>query len=330
VKFLIAGLGSIGRRHLRNLLALGETDIVLFRTHRSSLPDDELDGFPVETDLEAALEKHRPQAAIIANPTALHLEAAIPAARAGCHLLLEKPVSHSLEGLDELEAALREGGGQALVGYQFRYHPGLIKAAKLLRDGAIGRPLAVSCLWGEYLPDWHPWEDYRRSYSARAELGGGVILTLSHTFDYLAWLLGPVQAVWAFAGSLSDLELNVEDTAEIGLQFAKGALGSVQLNYHRRPPAHRFEISGTEGVMAWDNQDGALHMQAAGKNTWQEYQPPAGFQRNDLFQAQMSHFLEVARMEGEPACSLADGRRALELSLAALESAANGRLVRLG
>ena len=131
MKVLIAGLGSIGRRHLHNLLALGESDILLYRTGRGILPDDELAGFPVETDLAAALG-HRPQAVIVANPTALHMEVAIPAAERGCHLLIEKPLSHSLDGIEQLQKAVRGGGGQVLVGFQFRFHPGLQKIKQLI------------------------------------------------------------------------------------------------------------------------------------------------------------------------------------------------------
>ena len=109
MKFLIAGLGSIGRRHLRNLLALGEKDIILLRTFRSTLPESDLAGFPVETDLSAALD-HKPTAVIVANPTALHLDIAIPAAATGCHLLLEKPISHNLKGVEDLVAAAGAGG----------------------------------------------------------------------------------------------------------------------------------------------------------------------------------------------------------------------------
>src|SRR3990172_2488106 len=221
VKVLIAGLGSIGRRPLRNLLALGERDILLFRTHRSTLPDEDLAGFPVETELEATLAK-RPDAVIVANPTAHHLDVAIPAAQAGCHLLLEKPISHSLERVAALESAVQQGRGKVLVGFQFRFHPGLVQAARLLADGAIGRPLSARAVYGEYLPGMHPWEDYRQSYSARRDLGGGVILTLCHPLDTLRWLLGEVQSVWAFTGQLNDLELGVEDTAEIGLRFEIG------------------------------------------------------------------------------------------------------------
>jgi predicted dehydrogenase len=332
MKFLIAGLGSIGRRHIRNLWALGERDILLYRTHRSTLPEAEFAGLPVETDLEAALA-HRPEAAIIANPTALHLETAIPAARAGCHLFLEKPISHVTDRLDELEAALREGGGRCLVGFQFRFHPGLQQLARLLVDGAIGRPLAARAHWGEYLPGWHPWEDYRQSYSARRDLGGGVILTLCHPLDYLRWLLGEVKAAWAFAGRLGELDLEVEDTAEIGLSFCKGALGSVHLDYNQRPPAHTLEIIGTRGTLRWENTGGTVAVYrangGAAAGAWETFAPPEGFERNHLFLAEMAHFLEVARGAAQPACTLQDGRKALELALAARLSAQTGKRVEL-
>ncbi len=125
MKILIAGFGSIGRRHFRNLLALGERDIVFLRSQRSTLPDDEIADFPVETDIQAALA-HKPDAVIVSNPTALHLDVAIPAAEAGCHIFLEKPISHSMERVGELQAAVQRGGGQVLVGFQFRFHPGLL------------------------------------------------------------------------------------------------------------------------------------------------------------------------------------------------------------
>src|SRR6266498_4890985 len=129
MKFLIAGLGSIGRRHFRNLIALGEKDIVLLRTRKATLSDDELAGYPVETDLDEALSKHKPNAVIVANPTSMHLDVAIPAAQAGCHILLEKPVSYSLDRLDILQNAAHESGSKILVGFQFRYHPTLNKRA---------------------------------------------------------------------------------------------------------------------------------------------------------------------------------------------------------
>ena len=245
MKYLIAGLGSVGRRHMRNLLALGEKDIVLLRTRKATLPDDELAGYPVETDLREALKKHKPDAIIVANPTSLHLETAVPAAEAGCHILLEKPISGSTEGLSQLESAVQKSGSKVLVAFQFRFHPGLMRAKQLISNGEIGRIISAHVHFGEYLPAWHPWEDYRQGYAARADLGGGVVLTQCHSLDYLPWLVGKVKSVWGFTGKISDLEVDVEDTAEIGLRFESGALGNLHLDFNQQPPAHRFEIIGT-------------------------------------------------------------------------------------
>lgn len=340
MKILIAGLGSIGRRHFRNLISLGETNLVLLRTRKATLPDDELAGYPVETNLRDALEIHKPEAVVVANPTALHLDVAIPAAKAGCHILLEKPVSHSLGGLDTLQKIVEKSGSKILVGFQFRYHPTLNKARELIQSGALGQALTVHAHWGEYLPNWHPWEDYRQSYAARADLGGGVIGTLTHPLDYLRYLLGDIEALWSFNGHLSPLELDVEDVSEIGLKFATGALGGVHVNYVQRPPVHRLEIVGTNGTLRWDNADGILHFYklpaAFGSYTdnppapvIETFAPPDGFERNQLFVAQTRHFLETARGESEPVCSLADGIMALRLALAAKESQQTGQIVKM-
>lgn len=330
MKILIAGLGSVGRRHLRNLLKLGEGDIILYRTHRATLPEDELAAFPTETNLKTALA-HHPDAVIICNPTAMHLEVAVPAAEAGCHLLLEKPVSNNLANTDRLAQALSRSGARALIGFQFRFHPTLRKAAELIRDGLIGKLLSVRAHWGEYLPGFHPWEDYRKSYAARTDLGGGVILTLCHPLDYLGWLIGETRALWAFTDKVSGLELDVEDTAEIGLHFTSGALGSLHLDYTQRPASHKLEVIGEKGTLRWDNTDGKLSIYQAETESigWQEYLPPVGFERNNLFLDEMRHFLAVCRNEEKSVCDYQEGLRSLRWAMAAHTSAKEKRLVEL-
>jgi len=330
VKFLIAGFGSIGRRHFRNLHALGERDFLFLRSKQSTLSDDEISDFPVETDIQAALA-HKPDAVIVSNPTSLHLEVAIPAAEAGCDLLLEKPISHSMERVDDLQAAVEQGGGQVLVGFQFRYHPLLRQAAQLLADEAIGRPLSVLVNWGEYLPSWHPWEDYRKGFSARNDLGGGVILTLTtHPLDYLRWLMGEVEALWAFSTPVNELQIDVEAVAEIGLRFASGAIGSIHLSYMQRPYTHQIEITGTQGTLQVDIKGNMLRVYRVSSGDWEIYATPEGFERNTMFVDQMAHLLAVMRAKEQPICSLEDGIWAQKLAMAAHESVRSGRVVSWG
>ena len=333
MKFLIAGLGSIGRRHLRSLLTLGERDILLYRTHQSTLPEDELSGFPVEIDLQAALA-HKPDAVIVSNPTALHLDVAILAAEEGCHLFLEKPVSHTVEGIDQLKAVVQHNQVKAFVGFQFRFHPGLKQVSRHLAEGLIGNPVSVRAHWGEYLPAWHPWEDYRQGYSARPDLGGGVVLTLCHPLDYLRWLFGEVQVLWAFTGNQGELGLQVEDTAEIGLRFANGVLGSVHLDYIQRPPAHWLEIIGTRGTIRWDYyKSSVVYSQLPDVSEPQSTESAqlTALQiseiRNQMFLDEMRHFLGVLRDKEQPVCNLEDGVRSLELVLAIHSSARQGKIV---
>ena len=324
MKWLIVGLGSIGRRHLNNLVALGQGDIILFRTHRSTLPDDELVAYPVETSLEAALA-HKPDAVIITNPTGLHLDAAIPAAQAGCHLLLEKPVSDKLDQrVNMLQRTVDQAGVATLVGFQFRFHPVLEKLKASLAAGVIGRLLNFRAHWGEYLPGWHPWEDYRQSYAARRELGGGVVNTLCHPLDYVRWLFGEVHSLYALTDQVSDLALDVEDLAEITLTFESGLVGSVHLDYFQQPPAHWLEINGTQGHIRWDNGTGIARVYTAHDDRWVRFEPPVGFKRNALFLAEMRHFLSVINGEAPSRCSLEDGIKSLVLTTAVHESARMG------
>ena len=326
MKTLIAGYGSIGRRHLNNLRALGETDFVLLRSNRSTLPDDDIHGVPVETNLKAALT-HKPDAVIISNPTALHLEVAIPAAQAGCAILMEKPVSHNMERVSELTAALQSGGGRMLVGFQFRFHPGLRQIKAWLDQELIGKVTACRVHWGEYLPGWHPWEDYRKGYSARADLGGGVVHTLSHPLDYQRWFFGEVAELWAFTSSQGGLEMDVEDTAEIGLRFDSGVLGSTHLDYVQRPSEHGLKITGSKGTIEWQNDSGLARLYEAETKTWRQHDLPAGFERNQLFLDEMRHFMEVAQGKADPVCTLEDGLAALKLAEAVYDSDKSGKLI---
>ncbi len=328
MKYLIAGYGSIGRRHFQNLKTLGQKDILFYRSGKGQFDNDELDGFIVEQDIQTALS-HKPDAVIVSNPTSLHLDVAIQAAQLGCHILLEKPISHNMDGIDALQAAIAQSGGRVLVGFQLRYHPGLLKVAELIQSGQLGDPLFGRAHWGEYLPNWHPYEDYRKGYSARSDLGGGVVLTLSHPFDYLSWLLGPVENVSASTQKSSELEISVEDEVDAILQHASGAKISAHLDYLQKEPSHSLEIVLSKGMLRWDATTASIDVYRSANNEWESLQLAENFERNDLFLDLMRHFMDVVENGAEPSCSLEDGIRALKIALAVHESANQGKVIAL-
>lgn len=321
-EILIAGLGSAGRRHLANLRALGWRDVRCYRTGLATLPAIASDLAVTDHDLDTALAR-RPVAVIVSNPSACHLPIALAAARAGAHLLIEKPLSHDLADVAELERVVAARGVTVLMGFQFRFNPGVRQLRTWIRDGAIGAVVSAQVHWGEYLPDMHPWEDYRTGYAARPELGGGVLLTLCHPFDYLRWLIGEIDEVRAVESRRDQLGLTVETCVDVTLRFACGASGHVHLNFVQRPPAHHVTIVGTEGTVVWDQTDHVARLFTGASQQWEIVPPPSGFDRNVMFLEEMRHFLASLRDDDTPICTLADGRTALEVVLAAKRSLAS-------
>jgi predicted dehydrogenase len=316
---LMVGLGSIGRRHLRNLRALGEHSIICYRSGRGSLCEKDFVGVVNEEDLKRAL-RHQPDIAVISNPTAIHMETAIECARSGCHLFIEKPLSSSLEGCDELMSIVRENQIITMIGCQFRFHPLLSSLKNQLDNGKIGRVAGARAEWGEYLPDWHPWEDYRQSYSARRDLGGGVTLTLIHPFDYLYWFFGPVIQTKAMSSKIPSLRTDVEDDyAEITLRHRSGAISQIHIDYLQKPPVHTLMVWGEKGRAMWNYHAGSLvWVDPTGAESREAV--PRGFERNDLFLKELKHFLDCVDGCRDTRIPLEDGIEVLKIASEALKS----------
>lgn len=320
-RLLIVGCGSIGRRHIQNLRALGVADIVAFDPRADRRCAAAAD-FAVETvdALEAAWERE-PEAVLVSAPTSLHVPLALEAALRRCHLFVEKPLSHSWEGVEHLVEIVRQQKLTTLVGCNLRFHPGLITMKKLLEDQAIGRVLAARVEVGQYLPDWHPQEDYRASYSARRALGGGVILDAIHELDYIRWLLGEVDGVSCFAAKLSALEIDTEDMAALLLRFQSGALGEIHLDYVQRAYRRTCQLIGEHGTIHWDYSAGQVRWYSSRSGTWRLFVDPDGWQANQMYVDEMAHYLRCLDGAETPALDANDGARVLQIALAAKRSA---------
>ena len=328
--FLVIGCGSIGKRHIANLIALKAGEIVAFDV-REDRREEVKSKFGVNTvdNLNDAW-KLDPRIALIAVSTNLHVSYAIEAAKRGCHLFIEKPLSDCMEGVDELLEIVARKGLITLVGCNMRFHPGLMTVKRLLGEKAIGRVVTARAEFGKYLPDWHPWEDYRNGYSAQGKLGGGVILDAIHEIDYIRWMIGEVEAVSCFAGKLSRLEIDTEDTAAIILSFNDGTIGEIHLDYVQRTLSRGCQIVGDEGTIRWDFNPGGVDWYSAKGGTWQVLPPPTDWNPNQMYVDEMIHFLRCVDGEEKPALDVNEGARVLQIALAAKLSAETRKFVGIG
>lgn len=331
MRALIVGLGSIGRRHLANL-RLVEPAAHITIWHQHSKPQDAAGAqFPADSvvySLEDALDTGS-DVALITNPASLHIETGLALAEQGVHLFIEKPLSNSLDGVDELLDSCRRRSLVLMVGYNFRFYRPLQIMREALIEGQIGRLIALRAEVGQYLPDWRSDSDYRQSVSARHDLGGGAVLELSHELDYVRWLAGEIKTVSAQVGRLSDLEIDVEDTAEIILQFSNGAIGSIHLDMIQRLATRTCRIIGTEGTLTWDWFSHRVRLFSAATAEWSDLHPANVIGRNEMYVAELRHFLDRVRGNETPIVSGYDGRRVLEVALAAKQSSLEHRVVEL-
>lgn len=327
LKVLVVGTGSIGTRHIKNLLALktsvsaysyrGERGKGLSKKH----------GIRFFPSLESAFDSE-PDAVIISNRTDQHMETAIAAAERGIHIYLEKPLSNNMNGIDDLKR-LRELKSLVIeVGCMMRFHPGLRSIKELLEKNGIGKPYFARACVGQYLPDWRPEQDYHHSYSAKSDQGGGVLFDLIHELDYLYWWFGPVSDVSAFLDHVSDLEIETEDVAQVLLRFGNGLVAQVEMDYLRPFYRRDCEVVGSKGILSWDYNSGKVTLKTKEASDAQVFDQPASFERNTMFVDHMKHFLNRIKNGGNPAVGLEDGINVLKVTLAAHKASENRRAFR--
>lgn len=314
---LVIGCGSIGRRHARNLAGIGVADLLLFdpNVERARQAANESRGRAVD-DLPEALAAER-GVALVCSPPALHEEQVAQALKGGWDVFVEKPVTPSAARADALARLAAEREAVTLVGFNFRFEPGLLEVERLLRAGSLGAPLAVRGIVGQYLPDWHPWEDYRHGYSARRELGGGVLLDNSHEIDTLVWLFGDPVSVWCQARTTGTLDIDSEDVAQLSLAFADGPLAQLQLDYLQRAPRRELEIACSGGTIRWLYDQRRLDVYFEGEWTSTALRED----HNLTYVDELEHLLTSVSTRARTRCTLAEGARSLRVVEGAKRSA---------
>lgn len=290
MKILFIGMGSIGTRHYNCLKKYKEQHNLEFISYKTNLNKDNKnkeEDIQYFDTLESALLQE-PDCAVISNPTSIHIETAIKCANIGLHMFIEKPLSNTLTEVDKLIEIVKEKNLITLMGCNLRYHPILIDIKNIITSMDLGKGYDFNICAGSYLPDWRPWQDYTKSYSAKKSLGGGVLLDLIHEIDYTYWLFGEFIEVKSLVEKISDLDIETEDCAKI-LVKTKKSLGTISLNYYRRNPERKIYINFEKGSIIADLVKNELIIENVNGITTKKYE----VDRNYTYEKQMEHFLEA-------------------------------------
>ena len=330
-RLLIVSHGSIGKLHLRLARELlPNADIRVLRHQEcASIPERANGCF---SNLDQAID-FAPQVAVIASPATFHMSTAQSLARAGVHLLVEKPLSASLDGVPQLLETCREQGTVLLTGYNLRFLPSLQRYRDLLNENVIGRVLSVRCEIGQYLPSWRPDTDYRQGVSARRELGGGVLFELSHELDYLRWIFGDVEWVKAAISRQSSLEIDVEDSAHLILGFVRTAdghqlIGTVNMDFIRHDTTRLCTAIGEHGSLRWNGLTRVVEQFEAGAKEWRELFRHQ-HHHDDSYLAEWQHFLDCISEQKTPLNTGEDGLKVLQIIDAARQASESGDQIQL-
>ena len=331
MKVLIVGCGSIGERHLKNLLALGVSEVSVWDPDTARLNAIQAAyGVLVHNSLTDALE-YQPVLSLICTPNHLHVPLALQLAEAGSHLFIEKPLADGLEDVARLVELVEHRGLVCLVGCNMRFHPGTASIQRQLVAGTIGRVLSIRAHYGHYLPNWRSGQDYRTLYSASADQGGGIILDAIHEIDYVRWLVGEIASVVCNARKVSDLEIDVEDTADILLQFTGGCLGSIHIDYLDRVKRRSLEVVGSDGTLLWHSTGKAPEEVVLEHHIDNETRSVEQFtvDPNEPYVAEIQHLLECVKGVAKPLLGIRDAWTDLAIALAARESSIRHQQVSL-
>lgn len=258
-----------------------------------------------------------PDCAIVANAAIAHVDAleALPTARVAT--LVEKPVGAGSDDLLRLQALIDRPLAPVLVGYVLAFHPLVQTMIQLISDGAIGRPLLFRAVAGQHLRLWRAVDDYRQSVSARRDLGGGVVLELSHEIEAALRVMGPterVEAQGAITGVASD---EVEDLANLMIQHPSGGLSALSLNMIETQTRRVWTTVGSAGTVEVDLVTGLLSLSSEDHHEQIPIAP--GFSFHDLYRAELLELATLSVMGGSPTVTLEDGINVLATCVQATE-----------
>ena len=322
-KILVIGCGSIGQRHIEVLIKLGENNIAALRTYkgyRKELNKKIKDNVIVFTN-EIDAFKWKPTHVIISNPTKLHAEYIKKFLDTDINIFVEKPILSDLKDIEKFNIDLKKIAlAKGTVGYDLRFFSITERIKEIIQNNIYGNVISANINVGHYLPFWHTDEDYRKSYTARYDLGGGVLRTLSHEIDLSRHFFGNTRKVFAKVEKLSSLEIDVDDTVDIIMETDLCRRVTIHLDYLNPKLERNGKIQFENGILSYNYISGILNFtDYIHKETEKIYEIKENY--NEPYTKQMKHFLLG---NSKVACSLIEGIKIMETIFLCEESSKKG------
>ena len=325
-KILVIGYGSIGKRHVKNLLKNSKYEILILTKRK--INDSKETRVKYYNSLTNVL-KEKPEIAFITNETSFHIQTAIKLAKKNIHLFIEKPLSNSNKNIQKLQEIVNKNKLITQMGCNWRFHPCIKKIKGIIEKNEIGKIYSVQVESNSYLPDWHPYEDYRKGYAAKKQLGGGILLTCIHELDFLYWYFGKVDEVFSVTKKQSQLEVNADDISIMVLKFKKNILGEIHLDYFQRPDFKRCKIISSKGTLYWDSSINEVKFYSNSKKKWIKKIELKKYEKNQMYVDEILHFLKSVKNKKKTINPLNDGVKTLRISLAAKKSSVQKKMLKI-
>ena len=317
MKVIIVGVGSIGTRHLRNLVELGH-EVYAVDINEDRLKAVSGDAKSVFSSLDEAL-KTKPDIAFICTFSNNHIAPALECAKAGCHLFIEKPLSFDLEGIDELIQIVKENDLITMVGCNMRFHPAISHIHNVLKNNPeYGRPLWADLEFGYYLP--FDKKDYESSYKANRSMGGNLIYDDIHELDYACWFFGEPLKVISTKGILSDLKIDTEDYVEMMIKFRSGVTCSVHMDYLQHGYSRRCKIVCEKATISWDFTSGKIGMITVEEAQWSWHDMKFELKYDQMYMDEVKYFIDSVTAGKQTFNTIEQSIPVLKLALAANKS----------
>ncbi|MDC0649531.1 Gfo/Idh/MocA family oxidoreductase [Candidatus Puniceispirillum sp.] len=324
----IIGLGSIGRRHAKVLKQKGVEKIigVDVRDDRIAQAKEETEISHFSKSFTEVFANHQVSTVFITLPTAYHTEIIRESVLNNCNVFIEKPIAAVSDGLDEIHQDIKARNLNSHVAYCYRFAPSVERLKQIVDSKLLGKVFSARLHISTYLPDWHPWEDYRDFYMAKMDQGGGARLDESHGIDLLRWLFGEVSSVFSTVDTVSDLEITSDDLTTMILKFQSGLIAEAHFDLLGRTPRIGLELIGSEGTLVWDRIDGTIKIYDAKTKKWET----EDFGKDDFvksYDRQAEYVIDCFKNNRSSDCDFEDGVKTLRVLEGALESSSSRKMI---